>query len=115
MAKEPSVDCVTYDELSEIIQSAIKQALSEYQHDCIMELKDEDVEHVRDLVGAIKEVGDGSLAKGIVVIRDNHKFIVSLHKAATKVGWGVFIITASVIGALSVVVAGVWRHAGGGQ
>ena len=66
---------VTYKELPDIIKDAVKQALEEYEHECIMHLKPGDSEHVRDMVGAIREIGDGDLGRGIVKVRDNHKFM----------------------------------------
>jgi hypothetical protein len=108
-------DCVTYDELPDIVRAAVRQALEDYEHECILHLKPGDAEHVRDLVGAIKEIGGGDLARGIVVVRENHKFVVALHQAAAKIGWGVIILAVSVMGTLGLVAAGVWQKTNGGS
>ncbi len=108
-------DCVTYDELPDIVRAAVRQALEDYEHECIMHLRPEDATHMRDLVGAIKEIGDGNLPKGIVIIRENHKFVGVCHNAATKIGWGVIIISVSVMGALGMFAAGLWKQSNGGQ
>ena len=105
--------CVKRDELEKIIKDAVRDALESYQHKCIMELRSEDVGHMRDFVGAIKEVGDGSLSKAAVIVRENHKFVSALHKAATKIGWGVLIVTVSIMGGLGLLAAGVWKQTGG--
>lgn len=108
-------DCVSHDELAEIIRDAVRQALEEYEHECIMHLRPEDAEQMRDLVGAIKEVGDGNLSKGITTIRENHKFVKCCHAAAAKIGWGVIILSVSVMGVLGMFAAGVWKQTNGGQ
>ena len=106
--------CVKKDELEKIITDAVNAAIQSYQHKCIMELKAEDVPAVRDLVGALKELdGHGSLSRAVVIVRENHKFITSMQKAATKIGWGVLIVSVSIMGALGLLAAGVWKQSGG--
>ena len=108
-------DCVTHEELPDIIRESVRQALEEYQHECVMHLRPEDAEQMRDLVGAIKEVGDGNLSKGITVIRENHKFVKACHCAAAKIGWGVIIISLSIMGAFGMFAVSFWKHSNGGQ
>ena len=110
-----SDDCVTYDELPDIVRAAVRQALDEYEHECVMHLKPDDAELMRDLVGAIKEIGDGSLSKGIVIVRENHKFVMACSQAASKIGWGVIVLTISVLGTLGLLAAGVWQKTSGGS
>ena len=112
--KEDLLACVKKEELQDIIKEAVREALSSYQHECIMDLKAEDAACVRDLIGAIKEVGDGDLPKAIVCVRENHKFIKSLHGAALKIGWGVIIAVISIMGSLGMLVVGMWRQGGNG-
>lgn len=107
--------CIEREELPGIIKDAVRQALEEYEHECIMQIKPGDAEHMRDLVGAIKEIGNGSLPKGIIIVRENHKFVMACHSAATKIGWGVIILAVSVIGTLGLVAAGVWKQTKGGS
>lgn len=109
-----SDDYVTYDELPEIIRGAVRQALEEYEHECVLRLKSGDAEHVRDMVGVFREVGGGDLCKGIIIVRENHKFVMSCHKAATKIGWGVIIMAISVMGTLGLFAAGIWKQTAGG-
>lgn len=104
---------VRRSELEEIIQITVQRVLDEYEHVCLMNLKEGDTEHVRDLVGAVREIGDGNLPKGIVIIRENHKFVAACHRAAAKIGWGVIIATATVIGAMGILVVSMWRANGG--
>ena len=111
--KEELLACVKKDELSKLVKDAVKEALESYRHECIMDLKDEDVPYIRDFIGSLKEVGDGSLSKAVVIVRENHKFVSSLHKAAAKIGWGVIILVTSAIGSLGLIAAGVWKQSGG--
>ena len=104
---------VTSAELPDIIRGAVKQALEEYEHECILHLKTGDAEHVRDMIGVFREVGDGDLSKGIIVVRENHKFVMSCHKAATKIGWGVIIMAVSIMGTLGLFAAGIWKQSSG--
>lgn len=112
-SKEDLMACVKKDELERIVRDAVREALDSYQHKCIMELRSEDASHMRDLVNAIKEVGDGNLVKAASIVRDNHKFVMSLHTAATKIGWGVLIVAVSIMGGLGLFAAGVWKQTGG--
>lgn len=107
-------DYVTYDELPEIIREAVKQALEEYEHECVLHLKTGDSEYIRDMVGVFRELGDGNLSKGIIVVRENHKFVKSCHKAAAKIGWGVIIMAISVMGTLGLFTVGIWKQTTGG-
>lgn len=104
-----SDEFVRRSELDEIIRSAVRRTLDEYEHICILNLKAGHVDHVRDLVNAVSEVGDGDIAKGIVAVRDNHKFVMQCHAAAAKIGWGVIIATMVVLGTLGVVAASLWN------
>lgn len=106
-------DFVKRSELEEVIRRAVLSALEEYEHECVMNLRPEDNGHMRDLVGAVREIGDGNLPKGIIVIRENHKFVASCHSAAAKIGWGVIIATVTVIGAMGILVVSMWRANGG--
>lgn len=96
-------------ELPGIIRDAVRQALDEYQHTCVMCLSSEDIPHVRDLVHAVREIGDDNIKKGIVIIRDNHKFVNRCHGAATKVGWFVIICVMALLGTAGLLVTGMWR------
>ena len=108
-------DFVKRSELEEVIQRAVLSALEEYEHECVMNLRPEDNGHIRDLVGAVREIGDGDLGRGIIAVRENHKFVLSLHNAALKIGWGVIILVTSVLGTLGVIAAGVWKNTNGGS
>lgn len=104
--------CVKKSELEEIIKFAVREALDSYQHKCIMDLRTEDSAQMRDLIGAIKEVGDGDMCRAIVRVRDNHKFMTAIHAAAGKIGWSVIILTVSVMGTLGVIAFGAWKQGG---
>ena len=108
-------DFVKRSELEEVIQRAVLAALEEYKHECVMNLRPEDNGHMRDLVGAVREIGEGDLGRGIIAVRENHKFVLSLHSAATKIGWGMIILVTSVLGTLGVIAAGVWKQTGTGS
>lgn len=105
--------CFDAEALESLIRKAVNEAMDDYQHECLLELKEGDIGYVRNIVDAIKEIGDDSLPKGITIVRENHKFVASLHKAATRVGWGVFVLIASVLGTLGIIAAGVWKQSGG--
>lgn len=112
-SKADVLACVRRDELEKLVKEAVVAALNSYQHECVMGLRPDDIEQMRDFVGAIKEVGDGSLLKAAIVVRENHKFIGTLQGAATKIGWGVLIVVVSIMGGLGMLAAGVLKHSGG--
>ena len=109
-------DCfVRRSELPGIIREAVHQALDSYEHECVMHLKDGDSVYVRDMIGAIKEIGDDSLPRGIAIVRENHKFVHSCQNAATKIGWGVIIVIATIMGSLGMVAVSAWKAQNGGS
>ena len=101
---------VKKSDLPGIIRAAVRQALDEYEHECLMHLRPGDNDHIRDLIGAIREVGMGDLANGIVVVRENHKFVMQCHAAASKIGWGVIIGITAVMGVVGIIAVGMWQQ-----
>lgn len=79
-------DCVRRDELSEIIHSAVQQALSSYAHKCVLNLSDTQRAEVHNIFNAIKEVGNGDIDVGIERIRDNHKMLARYCTVTGKIG-----------------------------
>ena len=108
-------DFVRRSELDVIIRIAVRQALDEYEHECIMDLRPNDAEYVRDLMNAIREIGAGDLPKGISIVRENHKFVRSCQSAATKIGWGVIIVVVTIMSSMGLLVASAWKAQNGGQ
>ena len=85
---------ITKDELNDIVEAAVadgvKRALAEYEHKCIMQLKPEDVEQVRDVFNVIREIGHGSTANGVIEIRENHVMWARYRKFTGNVGTTIF-------------------------
>ena len=92
---------VRRSELSTIIERAVRCALDQYEHTCIMCLRPDDVEHVRDLFSVIREVGHGDTETGIQEIRENHTLLARYRKWSGNVGTTV--ITAILLAAMAVV------------
>ena len=87
--REMDNEYVRKDELEDIIHRAVKSALDEYQHDCILNLGPDQAREVKNLFCAIKEIGHGKLDAGVERIRDNHKLITRYCEVTGKVGTAV--------------------------
>lgn len=86
-------------ELDAIITKTVKEVLTTYQHDCVLDLDEEQLRQVGNLFSAIKEIGQGNLSVGVERVRENHKLITRYCNVTGKIGTTV--ITAIVVLALS--------------
>ena len=77
---------VKRSELPEILKTAVREALNEYQHECVLNLRNGDSEHARELFQALREIGHGNLGDGITEVRENHTFIMRYRKWACNTG-----------------------------
>lgn len=94
-------DYVKRSEISEIIKTTIREVLCECKDACPAGVSEEDYVHVKELLVAIKEVGNGDLGDGIIVLRENNTFIAGYRKITGNIGTTV--ITAVVLAVLAVV------------
>ena len=86
-------------ELDAIITKTVKEVLTTYHHDCVLDLDEDQLRQVGNLFSAIKEIGQGNLSVGVERVRENHKLITRYCLVTGKVGTTV--ITAIVVLALS--------------
>jgi len=99
--REMDKQYVRKDELTEIVQQAVAAGLRDYQCECVFGLDPEEVKQVGNALFAVKEIGDGGLAHGIEVMRDNHKFLARYTRFTGKIGTAV--ITLIIIGIVTIV------------
>ena len=99
--REMDREYVRKDELEEIIHRAVREALGEYKHECVLHLEPDQVREVKNLFCAIKEIGHGKLDAGVERVRENHKLITRYCEVTGKVGTTV--ITIFVVAVLSFV------------
>lgn len=103
--------------LSEAVKGAVSQAMTEYQHKCLLELNAEEICAMQNLVEVIRGTGHGKINEGVEEIRANHNFLSGFRKKAEKAG-GALIVTiiASLVGTISVIIgAGIISMTGGGK
>ena len=100
---------VTRSELDDIITRAVRKALDEYKHECVLGLRPGDQDYARDIFAALRELGHGSLGDGVAEMRENHAFVARYRKFTGNIGTtAVTVILVAIIGVLgSTVVAGV--------
>ena len=91
---------VRRSELAIIIEQAVRKTLNEYNHECIMCLRPDDVDHVRDLFTAIREVGHGDTETGIQEIRENHTLLSRYRKWSGNIG--TIVITTVILAVMTV-------------
>lgn len=101
-------DAVTRAELDDIIQRAVRQALDEYQHECVLALRPGDTEYARDIFAALRELGHGSLGDGVAEMRENHAFVARYRRFTGHIGTTLItVILVAIMGVLgSALVAG---------
>ena len=97
--REMDREYVRRRELEEIIKKSVQQALSEYNHKCLLNLSDEQIREVHNIFNAIKEVGHGNPDVGVERIRENHKMLDRYCEVTGRIGTTV--ITAVVLVVLS--------------
>ena len=79
-------DFVRKTDLPGIIRQAVRQALDEYEHECVLALRPGDQDYARDIFQAIRELGHGSLSDGVAEIRENHTFVARYRKFTGHIG-----------------------------
>lgn len=101
-------DAITRAELDDIISRAVRQALDEYQHECVLELRPGDTEYARDIFQALRELGHGSLGDGVTEMRENHALVARYRRFTGHIGTTLItLILVAVMGVLgSALVAG---------
>lgn len=101
-------DAVTRSELDDIIQRAVRQALDEYQHECVLALRPGDTAYARDIFAALRELGHGSLGDGVTEMRENHAFVARYRRFTGHIGTTLItVILVAIMGVIgSALVAG---------
>ena len=84
--REMDREYVRRKELEEIIKKSVQQALSEYNHKCLLNLSDAQLREVHNIFNAIKEVGHGNLDVGVERIRENHKMLARYCEVTGRIG-----------------------------
>ena len=79
-------DFVKKTDLPGIIRQAVRQALDEYEHECVLALRPGDQDYARDIFQAIRELGHGSFSDGVAEMRENHTFVARYRKFTGHVG-----------------------------
>jgi len=94
---------VRRDELALVVKDAVVGAFRDYQHECLFgfDFSPSDVKQVENMMFAIKELGDGDMAKGVQVVRGNHEFISRYKDYTGRAGTAMF--TVIIIGVLGIV------------
>lgn len=80
------IDFVRKSDLPGIIRQAVRQALDEYEHECVLALRPGDQDYARDIFQAIRELGHGSLGDGVAEMRENHTFVAKYRKFTGHIG-----------------------------
>lgn len=80
------IDFVRKADLPGIIRQAVRQALDEYEHECVLALRPGDQDYARDIFQAIRELGHGSLGDGVAEMRENHTFVARYRKFTGHIG-----------------------------
>lgn len=102
-------------ELPQIIKTAVREALDEYEHECVLALRPGDQDYARDIFQALRELGHGSLGDGVAEMRENHAFVARYRKFTGHIGTTVVtVILVAIMGVIgSGLVAGVVSWARG--
>lgn len=110
-----SDEFVRRSELPQIIKTAVREALDEYEHECVLALRPGDQDYARDIFQALRELGHGSLGDGVAEMRENHAFVARYRKFTGHIGTTVVtVILVAIMGVIgSGLVAGVVSWARG--
>lgn len=73
------------EDLIKIINSAVDDAFQKYKHECRFNISQEDAEQIENYFNAVKEVGDGELAKGLKIIAHNHEWLIDTREKSNKI------------------------------
>lgn len=66
--------------ITETVHCAVTKAMREYEHECVLDLNQPEVDAVQNLVDVIRATGHGDINKGVEEIRENHSFIAGIRK-----------------------------------
>jgi hypothetical protein len=96
---------ITVEELKLFIGQSVNDAVR--NHACRIRASDEVVNEIPDVMNAVKHIGGGDTAKGVVEIQDNHRFLSQLRKKRDRISTG---ISNSIIVAMTMGIAWcVWQ------
>ena len=70
--------------ITETVHCAVKSAMKDYKHDCVLDLDEKELEAMQTLVDVVKSTGHGNIINGVEEIRENHTFIVKLRKKCER-------------------------------
>lgn len=65
---------------------AVAEAMEEYQHKCLLDLDEKEIEATQTFFDVVKATGHGNIVAGIEEIRENHNFIIGLRRRCEKAG-----------------------------
>lgn len=97
-------DFIRKTDLPGIIRQAVRQALDEYEHECVLALRPGDQDYARDIFQAIRELGHGSLGDGVAEMRENHAFVTRYRKFTGHIG--TTIITVILVAIMGIIGSG---------
>jgi hypothetical protein len=72
--------------LPEVVHVAVTRAMSNYEHECVLDLSDRELEAANTLVDVMKSAGNGDAVAGVEIIRKNHDFITKMRARLDKAG-----------------------------
>jgi len=72
--------------LPEVVHVAVTRAMSSYEHECVLDLSDRELEAAQTLIDVMRSAGNGDSVAGVEVIRKNHDFIAKMRVRLDKAG-----------------------------
>lgn len=99
-------NAVTVDDCFTEIQELKRLLIDADTHKCRLGLNENDVNEFGHYVGMMKDLGDGSMAKGIETIRENHRWMRKQRELGNKIS--ICILTTFIITILSGLLGAVW-------
>ena len=98
-------DFVRRSELPQIIKTAVREALDEYEHERVLALRSGDQDYARDIFQALRELGHGSLGDGVAEMRENLAFVARYRKFTGHIGTTV--VTVILVAVMGVIGSGI--------
>ena len=89
----------------DIIRQAIREELAAHEHRCRFDMSDTDAREMGEYMRMLSLVGDGSIPKGIEVIRDNHRWLKTQRDRGDKLSAAAaaIVVTTAVGGILTAI------------
>ena len=99
-------NAVTVDDCFTEIQELKKILINDDTHKCRLGLNPKDISDFGHYIGMMRDLGEGSMDKGIEIIRDNHKWIKKQREVGNKIS--ICILTTFIITIISGILGAVW-------